>query len=228
MASNSFWVLAFDIERSGATEKYDTIAIGATILSSDYRVLGEYLRTSYSKEDTVFEKRCQDEFWYKNMDILEQLENKEKDLSYHDKQKNMITGFVNFVKSWEIEARKQNVILYRVCDNSPFDVSFINSLIHKFYDNDEVLPLPYEFSTNKYGSLWETHSMMKGILMVLNPIKGHKNWGFAKTLQQMFPFLPPCVVQHDHLPNHDAHAIAHEFIWVLQISACYNKTLSSN
>ncbi len=213
---NSFWVLAFDIERSGPTEKYDTIAIGATVLNSDFRVLGELMETAYSKEETIFDKRCYDEFWSKHISILNQLENTTK-LSHAEKQKNMITNFVNFVKAWETEARKQNILLYRVCDNSSFDVHFINILISKYIEG--ILPFPYELSTNKYGHVWETHSMMKGALLILDPKNGrYKNSGFSKMLSKKFPFLPPCVVQHDHLPNHDAHKIAHDFLCLLHMS----------
>lgn len=219
---DNFWVLAFDIERSGGTAAYDTIAIGACVLDTRYRPLEHYLGAAYDPKQTKFEKRCYDEFWAKHPGILEKLGEttavQNPDNSYIQKQKNMIAGFVEFVKKWENLAREQNIKLYRVCDNTAFDVHFINQMIYKFVSR-KMLPFPYEFSTQKYGTLWETHSVMKGLLMAQHPEGARADWGFSKSLRKLYPKLPRCKVQSDHMPHHDAQVIAHEFVWLMGISS---------
>ena len=213
-----YWVLAFDIERAGATEEFDTIAIGATVLDSNYVALGSYLSTCYVPGETRFEKKCYDEFWSKHKHILKALENVDTKLSRKEKEKQMITGFVDFVKAWENKAQQQHVQLHRVCDNSPFDVHFINILIYEYY-NSTLNPFPYQFNTRQYGSLWETHSMMKGFLLATNNAEKarSKNWGFSGIIRKMYPHLPKCAITQDHMPHHDAHVIAHQFIWLMSV-----------
>ncbi len=219
-----YWVIAFDIERSGATAEFETIAIGATVLGENYRVLASYLGTSYVPGETKFEKRCNDEFWSKHMDILEKLRN-DKPSPYAQKQKEMIVGFVEFVKNWELTAAERKIKLYKVCDNSSFDVHFLNMLIHEHYDN-KMLPFPYNFYTQQYDALWETTSMAKGFLLAVDPNTIHKQWGFTKILQKLYS-LPICPVAHDHLPFHDAQCIAYDFVSLMGISAgCYKLSQS--
>lgn len=45
-------ILAFDIERSGATSDYETIAIGAAVFSLDYANLGSFCGSCYTKDVT--------------------------------------------------------------------------------------------------------------------------------------------------------------------------------
>ncbi len=215
-----YWLLAFDIEKSGSTADFDTIAIGSTVLGSNYRVLGSYLGTSYTLEETKFEKRCQNEFWSKNMDILEKLRN-DKPISYAQKQKDMIVGFVEFVKSWELAAAERGIKLYKVSDNVAFDVHFLNIMIHEHCDG--MLPFPYNFVTQKYGTLWETTSMQKSFLLAVDPTTIQKDWGFKKTLHKLYPSLRKCPVAHDHMPHHDSTGIAYDFIGLMEISAGRHK-----
>lgn len=50
-------ILAFDIERSGATSDYETIAIGAAVFSPNYVKLGSFCGSCYTKDVTRFEPR---------------------------------------------------------------------------------------------------------------------------------------------------------------------------
>ena len=49
-------VLAIDIERSGATFEYDTIAVGACVMNESFEELDRYFCNCYFPEITKFEK----------------------------------------------------------------------------------------------------------------------------------------------------------------------------
>ena len=82
-----------------------------------------------------------------------------------------------------------------------------------------MLGIPYNFVTQEYGTVWETESMAKGLLLAVDPTTIHKQWGFTKILQKLYPTLPKCPVKADHMPHRDAHCIAFEFIVLMEISA---------
>lgn len=218
------WVLGFDIERSGGTGDYDTIAIGATVINTNFAILGSYLGKSYDRTQTTFESRCYNDFWLKHMDVLRMLHD-DRDIPYAQKQKEMIVGFVEFVRKWEIAAQSNGVKLYKVSDNLSFDVHFINSLIHQHY-GDQMLPFPYQFSTQQYGKVFETHSMIKGLLFGVSGLVdlGSDQVGrshvqkLSTRLQILYPDLPKCPVPADHMPHRDAQNIAHQFLWLHGIS----------
>lgn len=71
-------VLAFDIERSGAFMRHQTIAIGASVVNEDYQELDSFLACNYRPTETVFEERCRSEFWANNQHILKRLAVDEK------------------------------------------------------------------------------------------------------------------------------------------------------
>lgn len=180
-----------------------------------------YLATSFDPVETKFEKRCYNEFWLNHLDILEQLRNDKPELSYIAKHKEMIVGFVEFVKKWEIKAKKMKIKLYKISDNIAFDVHFINVLIHEHYGS-QMLPFPYEFSTQQYAPLWKTTSCIKGFFLSIDPnntVLKTKDMGFSTALQKFYPNLPKCHVSANHLPHHDAHTIAHTFVLLLDIAS---------
>jgi hypothetical protein len=84
--------LAFDIERSGATNKNETIAIGASVVDEDFNKLDSLLLLGYVHRKTQFEQRCWDEFWSKHVYVLDSLKY-DGQLNYNDRQKEMIEQF---------------------------------------------------------------------------------------------------------------------------------------
>lgn len=208
-------VLAFDIERSGATDFYDTIAIGASVLNEKMEELGSLLVKGYSEKVTRFEKRCWDEFWSKNREILKKLKRNNIDNTYILNQKDMIEEFQKFRKYWEKYAFENSAKYYLLSDNKVFDGGFINEMIFKYLPGE--MPLPYSAWDNRYSTFFETHSMMRGFLMRDDP-NFHSDWGFFDRIRELYEFPAP-VKKHDHLPNHDAYTIAYEFLILRGISA---------
>jgi hypothetical protein len=197
-------VLAFDIERSGATNKYDTIAIGASVVDGDLNELDTLFLPAYYPDDTTFEKRCWDEFWSKNKDKLELLKYNGS-LDYFERQEEMIEEFQAFRRKWETYAAENNMKLELVADNNVYDGGFINQLIEA-YTND--LPIPYTASTKKYSAFWETHSEQRGLLFAIDPTY-NKSWGFSNRIAELYN-LPKPVKAHDHNPANDAYSIAYD------------------
>ena len=52
-------VLAFDVEYSGI----ETIAIGASIMDSEFKELDNFFEGIYIKTETEFSERCWKQFW---------------------------------------------------------------------------------------------------------------------------------------------------------------------
>ncbi len=188
-------VLAFDIERSGATNKYDTIGIGASVVDTNLHELDSLFLPGYFEKDTIFESRCWNEFWSKNLDALNLLKytgtknKKERELE-------MITHFQTFRKKWP-DAEL-------VSDNNVFDGGFINDLIFNYLDDN--MPIPYK--NNQYSSFWETHSQQRGLLMIVDPeYKG--DYDFSKRIAKLYN-IPDPQKQHDHNPANDAYTIAYD------------------
>lgn len=204
-------VLAFDIERSGGRSQDQTIAIGASVVDSNFIQLDSLFTYSYVPGVTTFEERSWSEFWVNNLDVLSQLEYKGPQ-SMEEREYEMITQFHEFREKWELKTNDK-VILCN--DNSPFDVHYINELYGKYMPN--VLPMPYTAYSQEYSSLFETHSMQKGLLSVVAP-EFTSNWGFTDKIKEIYkiPTMPESMT-HNHLPHHDAYTIATEMHILLQI-----------
>lgn len=201
MATLSF---GLDIERSGGTDKYDTIAIGVSVVNDRFKELDNLLLKGYFPKETVFEERWINEFWSKNEDVLAKLEYK-GDKNKKEREKEMIEEFQLSRGKWERYSDKNSIKMETVSDNSVFDCGFINELI--FANMDGTMPLPY-CTTGNYKPLWETHSVMRGILMVADP-NFKKDWGFSDRIAELYD-VPPMERKHDHMPNNDAYTIAFE------------------
>lgn len=206
-------ILAFDIERSGGRSQDRTIAIGASVVDSNFQQLDSFFEYSYVPNVTTFEDRAWTEFWSKNTDILDMLVYRGPK-SIEEKELEMITLFHEFREKWELKAG-DNFIL--CCDNSPFDVHYINELYGKYLP--DVLPMPYSAYSQEYSPLWETHSMQKGLFASVDP--GYtSDWGFTKRIEELFkiPKMPESMT-HNHLPHHDAYTIATELHVLLKIQS---------
>lgn len=202
MTSQKTITLGFDIERSGATDTSNTIAIGASVVDNDFTELDNLFLPGYIPGETTFETKCYDEFWSKNLDILSKLEYKGTKCK-KDREFEMIQEFQDFRGKWEKIASENNWKLETVSDNNVFDGGFINHLIFKNLIGS--MPLPY--STNgSYKPFWETHSMQRGLLIAVDP-NFKDDWGFTKRIAELYE-IPKMVRNHDHLPNNDAYTIA--------------------
>lgn len=197
-------VLAFDIERSGCSKEHDTIGIGASVVDYDMNELDSFFFKCYIPGETRFEKRCLDEFWSKNLDILKELEyhgdKTKKDLEFE-----MITGFQNFRKKWENYADENKKTLVLTSDNKVYDGGFVNQLIFEHLPG--TLPIPYSAEKQKYSPFYETHSEQKGLLLLIDP-KYTKNWGYSEKILNMYDGIPQSKKVHSHNPADDAYTIA--------------------
>jgi hypothetical protein len=193
-------VLAFDIERSGASSEYDTIALGASVVDSDMKQLDRYYANCFFPTETKFEPRCYYEFWSKNDELLNSLIY-DGALNKNDREKEMIVGFQQFRRKWETYARDNNLKLFLSSDNNVYDGGFVNILITKYTCD---LPIPYSASTREYDVFFETHSMQRGILMASGI---DKEWGLTEAIASIYE-VPTCDVKHDHNPANDAYTIA--------------------
>ena len=121
-------VLAFDIERSGGTAEYETIGIGASVVSSELEELDSIFLPNYYPGITKFEPKCWNEFWCKFPEKLEILKY-DGPLSSQEREKEVITKFQEFRKKWEIYAKENGFSYYIVSDNNIYDGGFINDMI---------------------------------------------------------------------------------------------------
>lgn len=205
MSTKPILVLAFDIERSGGFSHHDTIALGASVVNDKMEELDRYFFNCYLKNETVFEKRCWDEFWSNHQDILKTLEYtgpKTKSELEHE----MISGFQEFRKKWEKYAEDNDMILALVSDNNVYDGGFVNELICK-YLSDTYMPIPYSAYRKEYNPFYETHSQQVGLLYATDP--SHKSyWGVTKRIRELYSNIPECKKFHDHNPANDAYTIA--------------------
>jgi len=211
--SKSQLVLAFDIERSGGTDLYDTIALGACVMNDKFEELDRYFYKCYIPTKTVFEKRCYDQFWSKHQDTLTSLEYK-GDASKETLEHEMIKEFHDFRKKYETYAEDNGYEFYLVTDNNVYDGGFVNDLIFKYMPH--TLPIPYTAKKQEYETFFETHSIEKGILLA-NGIS--KDWGLFDEIKNLYN-VPKCKCFHDHNPANDAYTIAYEMHTLLQIGNC--------
>ena len=221
------YILAFDIERAGATNEYDTIGIGACVLKCDFDSDSPMIQqtTSIIEVDrlflpgyfvgTTFEKRCWDEFWSKNQDQLEILKYSGP-LTHEQRQKEMIESFQAFRAKWESKASEEGVEYFLASDNSIYDGGFLNLMIEKYTTN---LPMPYSAKTQKYSHLIDVHNFQRGLLMMVDSeFKRNTWWGLSNRIRELYKTPSPDVL-HDHNPANDAHNIAHDLCVVFGIQS---------
>jgi hypothetical protein len=204
--------LAFDIERAGATNTENTIAIGASVVDENLNELDNIFIPGYFKGETKFEDRCWNEFWSKHEDKLEQLKY-DGELTQYQREAEMVSQFLEFKLKWEDKAEEEGFRLEVVSDNNVYDGGFINEMI---FEHTDCLPLPYTVR-RKYAPFWETHSMQRGILMIIYP-DYDGDTGFSERINRIYS-IPESTVTHDHNPTHDAYTIAREHQVMLGIKA---------
>jgi len=200
-------VLALDLEHSGL----ETIGIGASVVNSEFKELDRFFIAIYDLAQTKFSDRCWDTFWSKNVKTLNELLYSGANKKKEDREREMIIGFQEFRKKWEIEAKKLGKKLLLVTDNNVFDGGLINELIKKYLPGME--PIPYSASRNlggnqEYNPFWETFSQQKGLLAVVEPTF-KSDWGFTDKIFEIYDIEKP-KVEHDHNPANDAYTIAYD------------------
>lgn len=199
--------LAFDIERSGAFHTNDTVAIGASVVDSDFNELGSLFVPMYHRNNTVFEQRCLDEYWSKNQELLDLFEYK-GNLSKKDQYRDAITIFHNFRSHWEKYAKDNGKTFVLVSDNNVYDGGYINNLMFDHLAEDP--PIPYSALTKKYEIFWETHSMQRGLLIVVDP-EFDGSWGLSDRIAKLFDVPETDHVRIEHHPTSDAFTIAYDY-----------------
>jgi hypothetical protein len=201
------YVLAFDIERTGAFDTNHTIAIGASVVDENFKELDTFLYTCYDPDAVSFEDRCKREFWDKHPELLEKLRNEHYTVPFRVHQRKMTEQFQVFRRKWERKAEEAKADYYLVSDNAIFDGGYINQLIMR---HTEDMPMPYSARLpHKYDALHDVHQQQVGLMRMLDPAY---NSFFGMDEQIKKAFSPPePIKQHDHMPNNDAYTIAHSF-----------------
>ncbi len=188
-------------------------------------------------ECTVFEERCWDGFWCKEIDALNQLEYK----GPHSKrvmEEYAISSLFKFRRAFEERAHSEGTKLVVVSDNVSFDIGTLDQLLRKYFP--DTRPSVYCADDNKKynGGTPCTHSMQKGLLASVDPvwaITKNKSWGsgwsewltargcarqyWSSTLRIQYLYdIPKSEIVHDHHPLNDADTIAREY-WVILLIA---------
>jgi hypothetical protein len=210
------YTLAVDIERSGAKDIHDTMAIGAAVRNLRCEEVGRYTGKAYVPGECTFEARCKEEFWDKHPKALKAVTfDHTLPLSKKDREYIMIFGFHKFRIEWETRAASEGAKLDLVSDNASYDFAFINKLYFEYLP--DAMPIPYTASTQKYRRPWDTHCMQRGFLMAVDPefLQTH-GWGFTKRIEELYD-VPDDGVRHDHDPANDASTIAREHAVMLGI-----------
>lgn len=209
-------ILAFDIETSGCKFSNDVLALGCSVIDNNSTLLDSLFLPSYFPEETNFESRCYNEFWSKNLNILELLKYSGT-YTKSERLKQVVYSFMEFRTKWERYAESKKLEYYIVSDNPIFDGGFINNLIDK-YGSDNDMPLPYSAYNKSYSPLINVHCMQYGVLNQIEPNSSF--WGLSNAINNIYN-IPPCNVKHDHLPHNDAYTIACDFNNLLLIKEGY-------
>ena len=189
-------VLAFDIEHTGK----EVIAIGASVVDSNFKQLDSFFMGIYDPEYTSFSDRCYNSFWKDKTDILEILTYKGSTKPIRQlREFELIEAFQAFRSKWS------NAVL--VTDNNVFDGGLVNELIKTYLPTKE--PIPYSASEpQEYCAFWETFSQQKGLLYAIDP-SFKSNWGLTDKIFELYDVEKP-TIEHDHNPANDAYTIAYD------------------
>ncbi len=227
-------IAAFDVETPGCRDP--PFAVGAVVLdSSNDKVVASFKAYNYDPKYVTFEKRCWD-FWGKpaQADVLRAMTVKHDDLTaYEASQKKMVRDFFSFISEWQAKLGTKMML---VTDTTGFDQEVMNRALVACGLEDEFMPIPYnngarrpwmvdddarlprsedmpklrpQSTTAPYGLIRSTTSMIHGFLMSRGIVTFDEPiWGVSKKFYEAFPRCPAPPV-HSHLPEEDAHGIAH-------------------
>lgn len=217
-------VLAFDIERTGAKPEHETIAIGISVVNENFKQLDSWLIVGYiprpiPEDGTApegFEVSPWEEFWCDKQEHLEKLsivpypQQKPQQKTQQETQQKMIIQFQEFRKKWEYRASVEGFKLEVCCDNPVYDGWFINEMLCQYLP--EYHPLPYASRQISYQPLWDTDSMLRGLLATADPTYKN-NWGLSNRVREIYD------VETEDI-DHDAYNIACDAQIVLGVRDC--------
>lgn len=199
------YILAFDIERYGATSEYNTLAIGAVVMDTNFCVK-DCIRICGYMYECKFEPRCWEEFWSNKQHILQQLKYDGHETA-DERQVSMIDEFQRFRRKWELKAHDLGYELHLVSDHPLYDGGFLNEMIQKYRPD---LPMPFSaLKPHSYMGITDVDSMVQGILYATDLPNFDK-------LYLDYNVPKPCKIT-EHLPDDDAYSIAYDYCVCLKI-----------
>lgn len=150
---------AFDVEATGQN-MYDNaiIELGAVIIDEDYEILEKFRVCLKIPEGKGFEKRCKEDFWDKQGDLLKNI------LSEAIDPKKAMLMFVDFLNKNDKKYEKELVL---ISNNAQYDAGWINYYLSKYTDR-QCLYYECRYDSEKkedyfaYRSITDTKSVYKG------------------------------------------------------------------
>lgn len=219
-AKDNLIVLAVDIERTGATARELTFAIGASVVDANYAEVDSLLLAIWPENQVVWEERCWVQFWSKNQPILEKLkkvaaeqQKENKRFGRRELEAGMIRDLVAFIAKHQAAAAKKGQQLLVVADTCAFDFHWINSLIDNYLQG-QYKPLPYRFDNADFSHVVNVSDERRGLLRGLDNDAVNAGQCWKVILDKHGVQLPEAFLQaaeckqHDHLPDNDAYTIA--------------------
>lgn len=239
-------ILAFDVETPGCHDPL--FAVGAVVLNTETdEVVARLKAYNYDPSYVTFEPRCWD-FWGKpsQAEVLRAMtvRHASKD-DFDASQKSMVRSFFAFKTEWQSKLGSRLMI---ITDTAGFDQEVMNTALVACGLENEYMPLPYnngarrrwtredsarlaerdpsgvkpllrsQVTTAPYGLIRSSTSMMHGFLLARGIVAFDEPvWGVSKKFYNAFPDLPKPPV-HSHLPDEDAHGIAHTLSQMLKVS----------
>jgi hypothetical protein len=236
-SKQKIWVLGIDVERLGQNPQiHSTIQIGAAVVNETKKILATYRHSEYRSEkeyqsEFITEDLCMSTFWSKHPEELKRIENDtDRRLNIEQSRINMIAGFCHFMSEWEQKAEEAGAMFVLTMDNKICDAWTINALITTYMPNTHPV-LPYSFyHTNKYLKVYETLSLMWGMIMAKDPSM-HPYDGVKRSCEEIFCKTfnittdgdgDGSIPKHTHMADEDAIECA----WYLQ--TCLNLTEPSS
>lgn len=183
-------IIAIDIEATGPRfSKNGIISIGYCAGTMDGEVILKK-RVSLDLEGKSFDKSCYDQFWIKNLDLLETLKKEAVPIK---------EGLQKFISDFDSLNEKYELI--PISDNPSYDIGFINYYLDFYLDR---LPLNYVNGGDDYRPIFDSDCYSRGLL-------GMKYsdgiWTSDKDVREKLSFEIPDSVVHDHYPDNDAEYI---------------------
>lgn len=156
-----------------------------------------------------YEKRCYDEFWSKNTDILEMLQDDRK-IKLYESEKGMIIAFQRALKEADEIFKKVTI----VTDTTTFDTVWLSRYLtsHGFYG------LGYYQNTGQFrGGCIDSSSYKRGVYRVNPSGKVDRYWEQDPTYLSIYENV------HDHHPEHDATEILTDLLGCLATAKKFNQ-----
>lgn len=169
--------VAFDVEKKGAKFEHPIIQIGVAYTNS-LDVAPRTASFCFDYPGAPFEKRCYDEFWVKNLDILKRIQKEAKPAKAEWER------FVDFLNALEKEHSKIKIL----SDNPAYDIEAIDWHLDKECGRAGIRYT----STGKYRPVIDSSEMVKGL---------------SKSVRDAIQAKVDKAIQHTHWAPDDAQGI---------------------